>query len=378
MELLKKCLRLGDDQRKNAIVLTSLLGIVVNLLIAGVKILIGVLTSSIAIVSEGVNNLSDVLTSFLSLVGAKLAEKRPNEKHPFGYGRIEYLTSLTIAVIILVAGVEMLIGSVKLIVNPAELSLTYLSLIIIGATAIVKYQLGVYTIKKGKQVDSGSLVAVGLDCRNDAFISIVTIVSGLIFLIFHYSIDAHIGVFMSFVVIKAGVDVLWDSISELLGRSGKKELADQLYREILETDGIIDAADMVLHNYGPSAWSGTVNVEIDHAKTVGDVYLFLHSLQLRIMHEHNVTMVFGIHATGVDHKEYVELRDVVQEFIQEREHIKTFHALYLDAEANRIYCDLVVDFDLKERDELHDDFIAYMTRFYPDKEVSLKIETEFV
>jgi cation diffusion facilitator family transporter len=101
MELLKKCLRLGDDQRKNAIVLTSLLGIVVNLLIAGVKILIGVLTSSIAIVSEGVNNLSDVLTSFLSLVGAKLAEKRPNEKYPFGYGRIEYLTSLTIAVIIL-------------------------------------------------------------------------------------------------------------------------------------------------------------------------------------------------------------------------------------------------------------------------------------
>ena len=378
MELLKKILKLDDDQRKNTIVLTSTLGIVVNLLIAVAKILIGVLASSIAIISEGVHNVTDAMTSFLSLIGVKLADKRPTEKHPFGYGRIEYLASLTIAVLILVAGVEMLLGSFKLILKPAELSVTYGALVFIAATAVVKYWLGVYTIRKGKDVDSSSLVAIGLEGRNDAFISAVTIASGLVFLVLHYSVDAYVGVFRSFIVNKTGVDVLLESVGQLLGRAGKKELADQLYREILETEGIINAADMILHNYGPNAWSGSVNVEVDHSKTVGEVYLFLHSLQLRIMHEHNVTMVFGVYATGIDHKDYVYLRELIVQFVQGQKHIKNFHALYLDSNTNRIYCDFVVDYDLEDWDALREEFIAYMAGFYPDKEVYLTIETEFV
>ena len=378
MKALGKYLGGGDDPRQNAIVLTSTLGVVVNLLISGLKILVGALTSSIAIVSEGVNNASDALTSFLSLVGAKLAEKRPDEKHPFGHGRIEYLTSLAIAVVILVAGVEMLVGSVKLIIKPEPLSITYVSMLLVGGTAVVKYILGVYTMRTGKKVDSGSLVAVGLDCRNDAFISLLTIVSCLIFIVFHRSIDAYVGVFMSLVVVKAGVGVLRGSVDDLLGGPGKKELAARLYREILAEPGIVNAADMTLHNYGPNAWTGSVNVEIDHAKTVGEVYQFLHRLQLRVMREHRVSLVFGVIATGIDHQENVDLKKVVDKFVDAHEHVKSSHALYFDVDANTIYCDFVVDYLLKDWEALRREFLDYIQPLYPDKEIVLTIETEFV
>ena len=135
---------------------TSILGIVANLLIAGVKVALGLLTSSVAIVSEGVNNAGDVLTSVLTMVGTRLAAKHPDAKHPFGYGRLEYLTALVIAVIILVSGVEMLIESVKLIFRPEPLAVSYLALGIVSGSAVLKFALGLYTIAMGRKANSSS------------------------------------------------------------------------------------------------------------------------------------------------------------------------------------------------------------------------------
>lgn len=134
--------KIVTPERSRIIARTSALGVCANLFIALVKVILGIITSSIAIVSEGVNNATDALTSVLALVGAKLATKKPDKKHPFGYGRVEYLTSLVIAVVILVSGVEMLIESVKLIFTPAELSVTYMSLAIVAFSAVIKFFLG--------------------------------------------------------------------------------------------------------------------------------------------------------------------------------------------------------------------------------------------
>lgn len=378
MRFIYKLFRQDPDSREGVIAATSGLGIAVNVLIAVVKVIIGLLASSIAIVSEGVNNAADALTSVLTLAGTKLAGKHPDEKHPFGYGRIEYLTSLVISGLILFTGIEMLISSVKLVFHPEELSISVISLIIVAVSAVIKFFLGVYTIKMGKKTDSGALEAVGLESRNDSFISVITIVSAVIFLIFHISIDAYVGIFTSLIIIKAGVEVLAETVSELLGRPGEKELASKLYREIRSTDGILNAADMMLHNYGPNAYSGSVNVEIDHSKSIGEAYQFLHELQLRIMHEYNVTMVFGIYAVDNDHEYIRELRKTVGKFVESREHVKSFHAVYLDPHSNLLYCDLIVDYALRDWDALGAEFKKYMKAYYPDKEIRLTIETEFV
>ena len=364
--------------RNKIITQTSWLGILANVLMAIIKIIIGALTSSIAIISEGVNNATDSLTAVIALIGTKLANKHPDKKHPFGYRRIEYLTGLVIATIIVVTGIEMLTTSTKIIFNPTKLSISYISLIIIAVSAIIKFALGTYTIKIGKKVNSIALEAVGIDGRNDSFISIITIVSVLFFLVFKLSIDAYAGIIISILIIKSGFNALKDTISELLGRSGQKDLAEKIYKEIHNTKEIINAADMMLHNYGPNTWSGSVNVEVDHAKTVGEIYQVIHKLQLKIMHEYKVVMVFGIYAVGHDHEDVKTIRQDIDIFVLKNKHIKSIHAVYLDPQTNKIYCDFVVDHDLKEWNKLKEDFLEYMTKKYPNNEIELTIETEFV
>ncbi len=364
--------------RNTIITQTSWLGILANVLMAIVKIIIGVLTSSIAIISEGVNNATDSLTAVIALIGTKLANKHPDKKHPFGYRRIEYLTGLVIATIIVVTGIEMLTTSTKIIFNPTKLSISYISLIIIAISAIIKFTLGTYTIKIGKKVNSIALEAVGIDGRNDSFISIITIVSALFFLILNISIDAYAGIIISILIIKSGFNALKDTISELLGRPGQKELADKIYKEIHNTKEIINAADMMLHNYGPNTWSGSVNVEVDHAKTVGEIYQVIHKLQLKIMHEYKVVMVFGIYAVDHDHEDVKTIRQDIDIFVSKNKHIKSIHAMYLDPQTNKIYCDFVVDYDLKDWNTLKENFLEYMAKKYPNNEIELTIETEFV
>lgn len=378
MNFLYRLFKQDPQKRESVIAMTSGLGIFVNIVVASSKIIVGLIASSMAIISEGVNNISDAMTSVLTLVGTKLASKHPDAKHPFGYGRIEYLTSLIISVLILITGFEVLKSSVETIFNPKELAISYFSMAVVAVTAVIKFFLGIYTIRMGKKASSSALEAVGLDCRNDCFLSIVTIVSALIFIFFGLSVDAYAGIFTSLVIIKAGLEVLSETVSDLIGKSGEKELATNIYREIVKTEGIMLAADMVLHNYGPDAYQGSVNVEIDHDRTVGEVYQILHKLQLEIMHKYNVVMVFGIYAVDNDHEGVKEIRSNISKFIVAKDHVISFHALYLDPDNDDLYVDLIVDYDLEDWDGLKRDFLSYMKDLYPSKNVILTVETQFV
>ncbi len=368
----------ASARREKTVVRTSVVGILVNLILASAKVVAGLAASSISVVSEGVNNAADVASSVLTVVGTKLARKHPTKSHPFGFGRVEYITSLVIAVLILLAGAEFLVESVKRVFRPAEMDVSYLTLAIVVVSAAVKFALGVYTLRKGKAVGSGTLEAVGVDSRNDAFISIVTVVSALVFLLTGVSIDAYAGVVMSVVILRAGLGILLDTLGSILGRAADKELADMLYREIRATPGVLNAADMMLHNYGPDRYTGSVNIEMDHEKTVGELYTAIHRLQLDIMHRHGVTMVFGIYAVAMDHAEHKKLYPLVGKFVREHEHVKSFHAIYIPEDERKIYCDLVVDYELKSWDALRKEFSELIKREYPDYALELVIETEYV
>lgn len=378
MKILYSLFKINPDDREGMVTVTSMIGVIVNILVALLKVVVGLLSSSIAIVSEGVNNAADALTSILTLIGTKLAGKHPDEKHPFGYGRIEYLTSLLIAVLILVSGTEMLLNAIKLIFMPEELKISFISLMIVAISAIIKYLLGTYTISMGKRAESSALQAVGIECKNDSFVSLLTIITSIIFIVFHISIDAYAGILISLIIIKAGLTVLMNTVSELIGRPGEHDLANKIYQEIRSTEGVLAAVDMMLHNYGPNAWSGSVNLEIDHEKTVGEIYQILHALQLKIMHEYHVTMVFGIYAVDNDHEEVRQLREKITEFVRKKEHVKSYHAVYLEPDTNRIYCDFIVDYKLKDWENLREEFTDYLKEYYPENELILTIETEFV
>ncbi len=378
MQLLYKLLRQNPGSREGTITVISALNVLINLLVAAVKVLIGMAASSIAIISEGLHGGADAATSLLAIVGVKLAAKHPDEKHPFGYGRVEYLTSLVISMLILYAGIEIFTASVDRIFHPAELAIDYLTLFIVAGTAAVKFILGIYTIRKGQEVKSDSLTGLGIECRSDSYASVITIGSALIFLIWGVSVDAWAGLVTALLIMKAGFGILRSTVEDLLGRSGDRELAERLYKEIRATPGVVNAADMMLHNYGPDAYAGSVNIEINHEKTVGEVYDTIHELQLRIMHEHHVTMVFGIYAVDEITESSRKLRREIAEFVRSHDHIKSYHALFLDKTRSRLYCDFVVDYAKFDWEQLRKEFEGYIKKLYPDYAVELVVETEFV
>lgn len=378
MKLLYKILKQDPETRQGVVMATSAIGIIVNVLLASVKVAIGVLANSIAVISEGINNATDSLSSVITMVGAKLSNKRPTKKHPFGYGRIEYITSLIIAGLIIATAVELLKSSIKLIIEPQDLTVNTLTLIIIAASALVKLWLAWYTIKKGKQVNSGILVAMGTDSRNDCIVSAVTIVSAVVFIVFRFSVDAYAGIITSLFIFKAGFDILKDTLANLLGQPVEKETADELYSIIRSTPGVLNAADMILHNYGPDRYSGSVNIEMDHQMTVEQLYSTIHKLQLDIMHQKGITMVFGIYAVDRDHSEIKQMRQQIAQYVRGKEHVISYHALYLEPQTDVIYVDLVVDYELKDWNRLRTDFTEYMHGLYPDNKIELTIETEYV
>ena len=257
----------NEENRNKVIVKTSVVGIVTNVILASVKAVIGLMANSIAVVLDAVNNLSDALSSIitivgnkLSRVGNKLSRKLPNEKHPLGYGRIEYLTAMVIASIVIYAGITSCVESVKKIVHPEEADYSTVSLVIIAIAVVVKVILGRYVKSQGERVNSGSLIASGSDALFDAILSLSVLASALIFIFTGLSLEAYVGVLISIFIIKAGFEMLKDTVSDLLGKKNDNELTKQIKSLIRSEEGIHGAYDLVINDYGPEKKLASVHV----------------------------------------------------------------------------------------------------------------------
>ena len=196
------------DNREKVVIKTSIISIISNIILAGFKAFVGLLANSIAIISDAVNNLSDALSSIITIVGTKLAGKAPDKKHPYGYGRIEYMTSMIVSAIVLYAGITAFVESVKKIIHPEVADYNAMTLVILIAGIIVKFILGIYVKRKGKEVNSNSLVASGSDAFNDAILSISVLASAIIYMLFSLSLEAYVGILIAIFIIKAVFELI--------------------------------------------------------------------------------------------------------------------------------------------------------------------------
>ena len=199
------------ENRSKVIVRTSIVGIVTNVVLSAFKAVIGFITGSIAVTLDAVNNLSDALSSVITIVGAKLANKLPDKKHPLGYGRIEYLSAMIVAAIVLYAGGTSAVESVKKIITPEAADYSTVSLVIIAAAVVVKLVLGKYVKRQGERVNSGALVASGADALFDAILSASVLASAIVFVTTGISLEAYVGVLISLFIIKSGIEMLKDT-----------------------------------------------------------------------------------------------------------------------------------------------------------------------
>ena len=355
------------DNREQIIVRTSIIGILANVFLAGFKAAVGILSNSIAIVLDAVNNLSDALSSLVTIIGAKLSGKEADKKHPFGYGRIEYLSSLVISVIVLYAGVTSLVESIKKIISPQLPDYSTASLIIVGVAVFVKIALGLFVKTTGQKVNSDSLVNSGKDALLDSVISTSTLVAALVFMFAGISLEAWLGAIISIIIIKAGADMLSDTISKILGEPGDVKLIQDIKRTVSSFPEVSGAYDLVLHNYGPDIYNGSIHVEVADDCLITRLDELNREIVEKVYAEHNVMLTaVGVYSVNTKDKDVVELRNKIRDQVMAHKFVKGVHGFYYSKKDSYARFDVVISFDAKSRKAVFDEVMEELHKNYPD------------
>ena len=368
----------AETSREKTIVKTSIIGIIANVFLAGFKAVIGLMTHSIAIVLDAVNNISDAGSSLITIVGTKLAGKEPDKKHPFGYGRIEYLSAMIISVIVLYAGVTSLVESVKQIIHPETPEYNTVSLIIVAVAVVVKILLGRYVKGVGVKVNSDSLINSGQDATLDSVISASTLVAAGIFLLFHISLEAWLGAIISLVIIKSGIEMLRDTISQILGERNDVELASGIKKTVLSFPDVQGAYDLVLNNYGPDSWNGSVHIEVPDTYSAAQLDQLLREIMTKVYQEHHVILTaIGVYSVNTKDEEIIRAKKQVEEIAFSHEFVRQLHGFYLIKEPKTLRFDIVISFDARDRRAVFEEVLADVRKAFPDYAIQAAMDTDF-
>lgn len=364
-----------DEGRDRVIIRTSVIGILANVALAAFKAAVGLATRSVAIVLDAVNNLSDALSSIITIVGARLAAKAPDRKHPMGHGRVEYLSATAIAMLVLYAGLTSLIESIRNILEPELPSYDAPALVIVGVAVVAKIVLGLYVRKAGERVDSDALKASGTDALFDSIISASTLVAAFIFINWGISLEAWLGAFISIVIIKSGVDMLRETLNEILGQRVSPELARSVRSSITSFPEVSGAYDLIVHNYGPRMLVGSVHVEVPEDMTARQ----LDDLERRMAHkvfvDTGVAMGgISVYARNVGNTEAARIERLVRRALRDRPGVLQLHGFYIDEESRELRFDCVLSFDVADRQAEIDAIAELVQELCPDYEVSISLD----
>ena len=364
--------------RDKIIVRTSIIGILTNVFLASFKAGIGLISNSIAVILDAVNNLSDALSSIITIVGTKLAGRLPDKKHPLGYGRMEYLTAMIVAGIVLYAGLTSAVESVKKIIHPEKADYSTISLVIIGVAVVVKIILGRYVKGQGEKVNSGSLIASGSDALFDAILSMSVLASAIIFILTGISLEAWVGVFISVIIIKSGIEMMIETVNEILGVRADKEVTDKIKKLMVEEPEVSGAYDLILYNYGPDKNYASVHIELPDTMTVKEVDKITRKLEKKVYKETGVILAgVGLYSINTSDDETAKILNAVREKVLSHEWAIQLHGFYLDIEEKEMRFDVVISFKVNARDamatlyeELKKDYLGYDIQISPDVDVS--------
>ncbi|MCR5072341.1 MAG: cation diffusion facilitator family transporter [Clostridiales bacterium] len=367
-----------EEARGKIIVRTSVIGILANVLLAAFKAAVGILTHSIAIVLDAVNNLSDAASSFITIIGTKLAAREPDKKHPFGYGRIEYLSAMIISVIVLYAGVTSFIESVKKIIHPETPDYSVTALVIVGVGVLVKIFLGRYVKGVGEKVNSDSLINSGKDATLDSIISASTLVAAIIFLVSGLSLEAWLGAVISLIIVKSGVEMLRDTLSEILGERADAELAREIKKTVLSFPDVSGAYDLILNNYGPDTFNGSIHIEVPDTYSAADLDELIRSISIEVYAKHHVALTaVGVYSINTKDEHVAVMREAIRKAVMEEEHVLQLHGFYVNEEKKTIRFDVVISFDAPDRHAVHKAVFERIQAMFPEYTLQIAMDTDF-
>ncbi len=360
--------------RKKVIIKTSIIGIITNLVLVAFKATIGFFANSIAIILDAVNNLTDVLSSSVTIAGAKLANKAPDKKHPYGHGRIEYFSALVIAIIILFAAIIAIKESIEKILSPESTHYSLISLIIIAVAVIVKYVLSKYVKGIGNKVNSQSLVASGEDAFMDSVLSFSTLVAAIINYIWHLNLEGYLGIAIGFFIAKASIEILTEAVNSILGLRADGELSKSLKDRILQFEEVQGVYDLNLHNYGPSSIVGSTHIQVRNDMTAEEIHILTREIEYAVYKEYGITLTIGIYAAN-DKGEFGEIKKALTKIIKEYPEVLQLHGFYVDKD-NNVYFDLIIDFEAEDKEKLKQEIVEKIKEKYPDYNYNVIIDSD--
>lgn len=357
--------------RGEVIVKTSIVGILTNVFLAVFKAILGVFVNSIALILDAVNNLSDALSSIVTIIGEKFASKSPDKKHPMGYGRIEYLSSMVISALVLYAGITSLVECIKKIINPSQASYTKLSIFIIALAVIVKYILGKYVKAQGEKVNSTALIASGKDSMFDSILSFSVFISAIIYTVFNVSLEAYVGIIISIFMIKAGFEMIGSTIDDLIGHRADSNMVKTLKNIISREEVVIGVYDLALFNYGPNKYYASAHVELEDTMQVDEVDELTRKLQYEIYKKTGIILIaLGIYSFNTKNKQASEIRNTVEKEILKNDWALQVHGFYADTKIKTMRFDVVLSFDIKAEEAIKN-IKKEIKKLYPDYTIQI-------
>lgn len=370
----------GKDKtasREKTIVMTGIVGIVANVLLASFKALVGVAVHSTAMVLDAVNNFSDVLSSLVTIIGTKIASRKPDKKHPLGHGRVEYLAQMIIAALILYAGITALWESIKKIITPVDPDHSAVSLALISVAIVVKIFLGLYVRKQGKKAKSELLISSGTDALFDAILSTAVLISAIILLIFKFNIEAYVSVIIAVFILKAGIEIIIEAVDDMLGHRVEVEYTKKVKESVLSFDEVYGAYDIILHNYGPDRYLGSVHIEVDDRMTADKIDSLTRNITQKVCEDTGIILTaVGIYSNNSSNERLMKMRKDITELVVDHKHILQLHGFYVDEEKKRITFDVVVDFDEQDREGLLKHIVGDVKNALPEYEVVVAMDSD--
>lgn len=286
--------KVRDDYGK----LAGIVGIISNTILCTMKILIGLISGSISIVADGINNLADGASSIITLLGFKLASLPEDEEHPYGHARIEYIAGMAVSVMILIVGFELGKSSLEKIITPEPLEFSWTVVIVLLIAIAIKVWQAIFNISTGKKINSLALIATGTDSRNDVISTVVVLLGILIGHFFNVMVDGYFGLAVAVFILWSGVSLIKETISPLLGEAPDEELVSQIEAMAMAYDGAIGIHDLIVHNYGPGKVFASMHIEVDSSVDVMESHDLIDTIEKNLSESLNILLT--VHMDPVD------------------------------------------------------------------------------
>ncbi|MDR1354517.1 MAG: cation diffusion facilitator family transporter [Oscillospiraceae bacterium] len=371
-------LGLKQKERDAQILKVGVMGVCMNLLLVLIKLAIGKATNSVALICDSINNLMDAGAAIVSIVGAKLASRLPTKKHPYGYGRIEYIAGLIISIAILVCGLFFLKESVIAIAQPKKVHFDWFSILGIAFGIVIKIYLWWQNKQIGIKINSHMLKAVSIDALADVLIASLTLVIAAISSFSDVKIDGYMGVFISMFVIHSGLKLIREMFGNIIGMGMDKPIANKIYARIMQQELACEAHDLIFHNYGPEKYMGSVEVGIKDYCTIKEVSDLFARLRSEIEEEFGILMTFGIYSTGDYDEELFRMEEEIKEVVKKFEPVLGVHAFSADKQAKKMHLDVVADFQVSNEQTLKAEIVLAIGQKFEGYDILVHIDREYI